>query len=342
MQHPDEGTIHAWLDGALAPAEAKRIEEHVASCESCGAAVAEARGLIAAASRILTALDDVPAGVIPMGEGGASGTSGTGDQLAALRARRAAAERRPSRWARPGVVAAAAIVFVAAGTMLVVQRGRVGVTAMNDRGDRAAQIGTPASPTSRPPESPTTRPTESATPNRLATTGAEARDQALRKDQGAGSAPRMDSSAAGPRRFAESKPAPPEVPAPPGAPGSVARARGADVAPKIAAQMADARQEAGNRIAAESGRALSSKKAVSSALNAGRPDSQSAVTDSLARFRRDQGANAPVGQVAPTAAGERLGFARSAPEPVRGGADRRRPPRASRFIRRMLRNHADG
>jgi anti-sigma factor RsiW len=28
MQHPDEGTIHAWLDGALSPEEAARVEAH--------------------------------------------------------------------------------------------------------------------------------------------------------------------------------------------------------------------------------------------------------------------------------------------------------------------------
>ena len=60
MQHLDEGIIHGWLDGALSPEEAARAETHVASCPACADAVAEARGLIAASSRILTALDNVP------------------------------------------------------------------------------------------------------------------------------------------------------------------------------------------------------------------------------------------------------------------------------------------
>jgi anti-sigma factor RsiW len=65
MQHPDEGTIHSWLDGALSADEAARVEAHVKDCPECAAAVAEARGFIAASSRILTALDNAPRGVIP-------------------------------------------------------------------------------------------------------------------------------------------------------------------------------------------------------------------------------------------------------------------------------------
>jgi anti-sigma factor RsiW len=65
MQHLDEGTIHSWLDGALSPAESASAEAHVAECPQCAAAVAEARGFIAASSRILTALDHAPRGVVP-------------------------------------------------------------------------------------------------------------------------------------------------------------------------------------------------------------------------------------------------------------------------------------
>ena len=65
MQHPDEGTIHAWLDGALSTEESAALESHVAACADCSTAVAEARGLVAASSRIVSALDVVPGGVIP-------------------------------------------------------------------------------------------------------------------------------------------------------------------------------------------------------------------------------------------------------------------------------------
>lgn len=59
--HPDEGTIHAWLDDALDAAEASRIALHVESCAECAGRVAEARGLIAGASRVVRLLDDEPA-----------------------------------------------------------------------------------------------------------------------------------------------------------------------------------------------------------------------------------------------------------------------------------------
>jgi hypothetical protein len=65
MQHLDEGTIHGWLDGALSADETARVEAHVKHCPQCDARVAEARGLIAASSRILTALDNVPSRVLP-------------------------------------------------------------------------------------------------------------------------------------------------------------------------------------------------------------------------------------------------------------------------------------
>jgi len=56
-EHPDEGTIHAWLDDALGADESARVAAHVASCVPCSAAVAEARGLIAGASRVVRGLD---------------------------------------------------------------------------------------------------------------------------------------------------------------------------------------------------------------------------------------------------------------------------------------------
>lgn len=101
MQHPDEGTIHAWLDGALSDEESKAIESHVIECGECAAAVAEARGLIAASSRIVSALDVVPGGVIP-----------------------AARPRRAAWYTNTQLRAAAAIIVVAGASLLVMRNGR--------------------------------------------------------------------------------------------------------------------------------------------------------------------------------------------------------------------------
>jgi len=65
MQHLDEGTIHAWLDGALPADEAERVAKHVDECRDCAAMVAEARGMIVAAGNIISSLDHVRGGVIP-------------------------------------------------------------------------------------------------------------------------------------------------------------------------------------------------------------------------------------------------------------------------------------
>lgn len=103
--HVDEGTIHAWLDGELPASEVAVIEAHVASCATCAAAVAEARGLVAASSRILGALDDVPGGVTPK-----------------VMTRPSAAPRARRRWWRPQYAAAAAVLIVVASTMVVYSR----------------------------------------------------------------------------------------------------------------------------------------------------------------------------------------------------------------------------
>lgn len=115
MPHLDEGTIHAWLDGALTPQEQRLAEAHAAECESCAASVAEARGLVAASSRILSSLDDVPAGVIPAATVAARGSMPAG-------ARRGIAVRR---WvASPAMRVAAAVLLVATGTVFVTSRER--------------------------------------------------------------------------------------------------------------------------------------------------------------------------------------------------------------------------
>ena len=113
MQHLDEGTIHAWLDGALGQADAARVETHVAECAACAAAVAEARGLIAGASRVLGALDPMPSHVVPAGlSAPPTARSKVADIAGVRRAGRRLFRLTPAR------LAAAAVIVVAAGTML--------------------------------------------------------------------------------------------------------------------------------------------------------------------------------------------------------------------------------
>ena len=109
MWHLDEGTIHAWLDEALSADEARRVEAHVGSCTGCANAVAEARGLIAASSRILTALDEVPS---VKGAKGAERAEGAGWRRRSL-----------TMWlVRERIAAVVAMVFATGALALVVAR----------------------------------------------------------------------------------------------------------------------------------------------------------------------------------------------------------------------------
>lgn len=141
MQHLDEGTIHAWLDGALDADEAARVEQHAAECAKCAAAVAEARGLVAGASRILSALDHTPSGVVPRSLGAGAG---------------AAPRRSSSLWhalrLTPARAAAAAVVVLAAGTALVLRNKP------NEMGAKQIVFASQQSPSSLRPAAPAPAP----------------------------------------------------------------------------------------------------------------------------------------------------------------------------------------
>ena len=147
-EHLDEGTIHAWLDGELSPDESARVEAQAATCTECASLVAEARGLIAASSRILSSLDAVPGGVIP-------GSDARVDQLAVLRARRSATTRR--WWHDRRIVAAASLVFVA-GAASVVWRSADQTAAFRTEQTVAAPSAVADSPTPAPSEPASTAP----------------------------------------------------------------------------------------------------------------------------------------------------------------------------------------
>jgi hypothetical protein len=130
MEHPDEGLIHAWLDDALRAAEAERLAAHLRTCAECQARVAEARGLIAGASRIVTALDDAPAGTRPGWAQSAVADAGGSATGSASGAPASVSEGSMWRWLRvtPGRAAIAATILVAIGITLTYDRAAVDST----------------------------------------------------------------------------------------------------------------------------------------------------------------------------------------------------------------------
>lgn len=235
IEHLDEGTVHAWLDGALAPDESARVEVHAAACPACAALVAEARGLVAASSRILASLDDVPAGVIP-------GTSGTADQLAILRARRAEQARR--WWRDPRYAAAASVVFMA-GALGIYWNASRPITA--EPVPSASAVSEQALPAATAPVDPT------AAPAAGATSAAEQR-QAVAPPSRAPAAPTLDTGV----ELKAVTPLPPPAPV-------VAN----EAAPRIeqAAKLADAQRDSGVAVgAATSARREAAPRAAFDAL----------------------------------------------------------------------------
>ena len=53
MSHVDDGTLHAYLDGELSPAEAQGVEAHLAQCPACRGRLDEERALITRAGELL-------------------------------------------------------------------------------------------------------------------------------------------------------------------------------------------------------------------------------------------------------------------------------------------------
>lgn len=53
MSHVDDGTVHAYLDGELTPAERAQLEAHVAECVTCRTRLADERALADRAGQLL-------------------------------------------------------------------------------------------------------------------------------------------------------------------------------------------------------------------------------------------------------------------------------------------------
>ena len=125
-QHPDEGTIHAWLDGALDGAATDALAAHVASCRACAERVAEARGLIAGASRIVRALDERTTSATP-----AWGQAAVPATTAAVREPGSGSVWRLLR-VTPARAAIAATLLVALGVSLTYTRAAVDSEAVRE------------------------------------------------------------------------------------------------------------------------------------------------------------------------------------------------------------------
>jgi len=53
MSHVDDGTLHAYLDGELSPAEVQGVEAHLAQCPACRGRLDEEHALITRAGELL-------------------------------------------------------------------------------------------------------------------------------------------------------------------------------------------------------------------------------------------------------------------------------------------------
>jgi hypothetical protein len=176
MQHLDEGMIHAWLDGQLPRDEAASIEAHVAECRPCADAVAEARGLIAASSRILTALDGVQRDVAPKPPSYAEASVSDGSTAPQPIVTASAAHRAQRRWFTGGTLAAAAMIVVAIGTVTIMRAGGGSDVVVSARPSAGPSVLDSAAPLSSPVPSPAP-PSGRGTPN-ASTTPSSAREVA--------------------------------------------------------------------------------------------------------------------------------------------------------------------
>ena len=126
MSHPDDGQLHALVDGELSPADTAAIERHVQTCEPCRTRLDEARMLLGESDRIVARLD--------------------------LEPRQAPTTRRGRTGFDPRVLglAASALLVVTVGYIAVRPGRSAPTTIAPDRVAGAAEAVTPAVPTAEP------------------------------------------------------------------------------------------------------------------------------------------------------------------------------------------------
>jgi anti-sigma factor RsiW len=112
MDHVDQGTIQAWLDGELTAAGAAGVEAHVAGCPVCAPEVRALQRAGRTARGALAVLDvPVPAAAVPAADIVAIAAA------AGLRSGRRSAGRRRAAWLSAGALKAAAMVLAFAGVV---------------------------------------------------------------------------------------------------------------------------------------------------------------------------------------------------------------------------------
>ena len=123
--HLDDSTIHAWLDGAFDEPSTAAVVAHADGCAACQASVAEARGFIAGASRVVRALDAVPSGVVPLADVArtASRIVAAATVADATRTHSAVVRSRRVWYTQPIMRAAAAVLLMVAGVTYVLPFG---------------------------------------------------------------------------------------------------------------------------------------------------------------------------------------------------------------------------
>ena len=123
--HLDDSTIHAWLDGAFDEPSTAAVVAHADGCAACQASVAEARGFIAGASRVVRALDAVPSGVVPLADVArtASRIVAAATVADATRTHRAVMRSRRVWYTQPIMRAAAAVLLMVVGVTYVLPFG---------------------------------------------------------------------------------------------------------------------------------------------------------------------------------------------------------------------------
>jgi len=156
---PDDGMIHEWLDGELDAVASARFDALVQLSPVFAARVAEARGLVAASSRILMSLDGVPGGVLPASESRSPVLhSDVTNKLHAAFGSSARTDHnvtRGRRWARWGSIAAVFMVGVT--SVLVARREPVSVGEIATMAVESVALTVPAAPMAAAPATPETR-----------------------------------------------------------------------------------------------------------------------------------------------------------------------------------------